>query len=152
MINIKDLHIHFGDKKVLKGVNLHIDKNSIFGFVGKNGAGKTTTMKAILGLLSPNQGQILIDGVEVTFGGEKTNKYIGYLYPKRYNKAINNINKKRFLLNILQLNKFRCVLCKRKVDLDNSFSNFGHKLVCSWCLYTRFNNFKSYREWAESND
>ena len=79
MIDIRNLYIKFGDKKVLNGINLHIPENSIFGFIGKNGAGKTTTMKAILGLLTPDDGKVYIKGEEVVFGGTNTNKNIGYL-------------------------------------------------------------------------
>ena len=79
MIKIENLTISFGDKMVLKRINLNIPKNSVFGFIGKNGAGKTTTMKAILGLLIPNEGNVIVNGEKVVFGGTSTNKYIGYL-------------------------------------------------------------------------
>ena len=79
MINIENLYVRFGEKEVLKGLNLKVNKNSIFGFIGKNGSGKTTTMKTILGLLTPNSGKIYVNGEEVVFGGSNTNKYIGYL-------------------------------------------------------------------------
>ena len=51
MLRITDLHKRFGDKEVLRGLNLTVPEHSIYGFIGKNGAGKTTTMKTILGLL-----------------------------------------------------------------------------------------------------
>lgn len=79
MIKIKNLSISFKEKKVLKCINLNIPENSIFGFIGKNGAGKTTTMKAILGLLTPNSGEIIVNNEKVLFGAANTNKYIGYL-------------------------------------------------------------------------
>ena len=79
MIKIQNLFISFGEKEVLKGLNLSIPNNSVFGFIGKNGAGKTTTMKAILGLLTPDSGVIYVNGEKVVFGGTNTNKYIGYL-------------------------------------------------------------------------
>ena len=79
MIKIENLHISFKDKKVLKGLNLTVPKNSVFGFIGKNGSGKTTTMKAILGLLTPNEGEVFVNDEKVEFGGTNTNKYIGYL-------------------------------------------------------------------------
>ena len=79
MIRIENLYISFKDKEVLKGLNLNIPQNSVFGFIGKNGAGKTTTMKAILGLLTPDSGKVFVDGKEVVFGGTNTNKIIGYL-------------------------------------------------------------------------
>ena len=48
MLQITGLHKRFGDKEVLKGLNLTVPEHSIFGFIGRNGAGKTTTMKTIL--------------------------------------------------------------------------------------------------------
>jgi ABC-2 type transport system ATP-binding protein len=47
MLCITDLHKRFGDKEVLRGLNLTVPEHSIYGFIGKNGAGKTTTMKTI---------------------------------------------------------------------------------------------------------
>jgi ABC-2 type transport system ATP-binding protein len=79
ILTIKGLEKSFGDKKVLKGLDLTVPEHSIFGFVGKNGAGKTTAMKAVLGLLSIDGGEIYVAGERVSFGQTKTNKYIGYL-------------------------------------------------------------------------
>ena len=45
MLRITGLEKRFGDKAVLKGLDLAVPEHSIFGFIGKNGAGKTTTMK-----------------------------------------------------------------------------------------------------------
>lgn len=69
----------FGTKKVLKDLSLAVPEHSVFGFIGENGAGKTTTMKMILGLLRPDSGAIEVCGEKVTFGENKTNRYIGYL-------------------------------------------------------------------------
>ena len=79
MLQISDLSIKFKDKEVLKGLNLNVPSNSVFGFVGKNGAGKTTTMKIILGLLKPDNGKVYVNGEEVSYGYTYTNKYIGFL-------------------------------------------------------------------------
>ena len=68
-----------GDKKVLRGLDLKIPQNKVFGFVGRNGAGKTTTMKLILGLLKADKGDILVNGEKVTCGNTATNRFIGYL-------------------------------------------------------------------------
>ena len=65
MLQISDLSIKFKDKEVLKGLNLNVPSNSVFGFVGKNGAGKTTTMKIILGLLKPDNGKVYVNGEEL---------------------------------------------------------------------------------------
>ena len=79
MLRITDLHKHFGDKEVLRGLNLSVPEHSIYGFVGKNGAGKTTTMKMILGLLKADLGEIVVNGEKVVYGQTATNCYIGYL-------------------------------------------------------------------------
>lgn len=79
ILTITDLKKSFGDKKVLRGLNLSVPKHSVFGFIGRNGAGKTTAMKAALGLLKPDGGEIYCSGEKVTYGQTKTNRYIGYL-------------------------------------------------------------------------
>lgn len=79
VLTIQNLKKSFGSKKVLCGLNLSVPEHSIFGFIGKNGAGKTTTMKAILGLLRPDSGEIFCMGERVRFGQAATNRYIGYL-------------------------------------------------------------------------
>ena len=79
MLQIKGLRKRFGDKTVLQDLDLTVPEGSIFGFVGKNGAGKTTTMKAVLGLLQPDAGEILVAGQPVRFGSTQTNAQIGYL-------------------------------------------------------------------------
>lgn len=79
MLGITDLYKSFGDKKVLRGLNLAVAEHSVFGFVGKNGAGKTTTMKVVLGLLGADSGEITVNGERVAYGQTATNRYIGYL-------------------------------------------------------------------------
>lgn len=79
MLCITDLCKRFGEKQVLNGLSLSVREHSIFGFIGKNGAGKTTTMKAVLGLLQVDSGEITVNGARVTFGGTVTNRFIGYL-------------------------------------------------------------------------
>ena len=79
MLRITDLHKRFGDKEVLRGLNLTVPEHSIYGFIGKNGAGKTTTMKTVLGLLKADSGEIIVGGEKVVYGQTSTNQYIGYL-------------------------------------------------------------------------
>lgn len=79
MLKITNLHKSFGDKQVLKGLNLTVPENCIFGFIGKNGTGKTTTMKMILGLLKIDEGEITLNQEKVVYGETSTNRFIGYL-------------------------------------------------------------------------
>ena len=79
VLTIQNLKKNFGSKEVLCGLDLSVPEHSIFGFIGKNGAGKTTTMKAILGLLKADSGEIHVMGEKVRFGQTNTNRHIGYL-------------------------------------------------------------------------
>jgi ABC transporter. len=79
ILEVKQLYKRFGNREVLKGLDMDVPEHSIFGFVGKNGAGKTTTMKIILGLLKPDSGSVTVCGEEVRYGETKTNRNIGFL-------------------------------------------------------------------------
>ena len=79
MLRITGLCKRFGDKEVLKGLDLNVPAGSIFGFIGVNGAGKTTAMKTVLGLLKADSGEIYVNGERVVYGQTATNRYIGYL-------------------------------------------------------------------------
>lgn len=79
MLHITNLKKRFGEKEVLTGLGLSVPEHSVFGFIGKNGAGKTTTMKAVLGLLEPDEGEITVAGEKVVYGQTATNHHIGYL-------------------------------------------------------------------------
>ncbi len=79
VLTIQSLSKAFGGQKIIDNLNMTVPEGSVFGFIGQNGAGKTTTMKMVLGLLRPNQGEIIVCNEPVHFGQTKTNQYIGYL-------------------------------------------------------------------------
>ena len=78
MLEIKKLCKKFGKFHALNGLDIHIPKGSLYGFVGPNGAGKTTTIKIMTGLLYADSGQVLINGVDVTGGFNDLKLSIGY--------------------------------------------------------------------------
>ncbi|MBU3136295.1 ABC transporter ATP-binding protein [Clostridium gasigenes] len=78
-VQIKDLQMNFGDKKVLKGINLDIPVGKIIGYIGPNGAGKSTTVKIILGLVEGYTGEVKIFGEDISNGNEEYKKRIGYV-------------------------------------------------------------------------
>lgn len=64
MIEFRDVHASYdGSAPILKGVSFTIRDGEFVAFVGTNGAGKSTTMRLVNGLLKPDAGQVLIDGV-----------------------------------------------------------------------------------------
>lgn len=54
----EDLHVGFGRRPVLRGLDLRVGAGEIYGYLGRNGAGKTTTVKTVLGVLSPQRGVV----------------------------------------------------------------------------------------------
>ncbi|MGV6811419.1 MAG: ABC transporter ATP-binding protein [Brevirhabdus sp.] len=65
MINLSDIHKSFGPKQVLRGVNLDIGSGESMVIIGGSGTGKSVLLKCVLGLVTPDQGQILLDGQDV---------------------------------------------------------------------------------------
>src|ERR1035437_439671 len=70
-IRIRDLHQRFGDQIILRGVNLDIFCGETLALLGGSGGGKSVLIKHIPGLLTPWQGQVFVDGVEISQMGER---------------------------------------------------------------------------------
>lgn len=69
------------EKVALNGLNLHIEKGDFITVIGGNGAGKSTMLNAIAGVWKPDEGQVIIDGVDVTSMPEhKRAKYLGRVF------------------------------------------------------------------------
>ncbi|HOO00014.1 MAG TPA: ABC transporter ATP-binding protein [Syntrophales bacterium] len=66
MIQIIDIHKSFGRQKVLDGVDLDIEAGKTTVIIGRSGGGKSVLLKHIIGLLKPDRGQILVEGVDIT--------------------------------------------------------------------------------------
>lgn len=62
LLTTRNLTKTFGKHKAVDGINMHIKKGSIYGFIGRNGAGKTTFMKIISGLSAPSEGEFSLFG------------------------------------------------------------------------------------------
>ncbi|MCM8818009.1 MAG: LPS export ABC transporter ATP-binding protein [Candidatus Omnitrophica bacterium] len=67
MLEIKNIKKSFKNKVVLKGISINVNKGEIVGLLGPNGAGKTTTFEIIMGFLMPDNGNIIMDGRDITF-------------------------------------------------------------------------------------
>ncbi len=66
MLEINDIHTYYGNIHALNGISLKVEKGEIVTLIGANGAGKTTTLRTIAGLLKPRQGQVLLEGEDIT--------------------------------------------------------------------------------------
>ena len=65
MLQLTDLHTHYGLSHVLHGVTLHVGVGEVVGLFGRNGVGKTTVMKAIAGWVKPTSGTIELAGEQI---------------------------------------------------------------------------------------
>ncbi len=79
MIEVSHVSRFFGNFSAVNDVSFSIPTGQIVGLLGPNGAGKTTTMRMITGFLSPSDGQILIDGVDISQAPVESKKKIGYM-------------------------------------------------------------------------
>jgi ABC-2 type transport system ATP-binding protein len=70
---------HFGRTTALDGIDLSVREGEIYGFLGRNGAGKTTTIRALMGIVTPDAGEIELLGRAVKRVDVKTKQRIGYV-------------------------------------------------------------------------
>ncbi|OGQ22477.1 MAG: ABC transporter ATP-binding protein [Deltaproteobacteria bacterium RIFCSPLOWO2_02_FULL_44_10] len=65
MIELKNIHKSFGKQKVLRGIDLTIPKGKITVILGASGCGKTVLLRHIIGLFTPEQGKVIVDGTDI---------------------------------------------------------------------------------------
>ena len=79
IIRAVNLQMAYGDKVVLRGLNLEVPRGQILGYIGPNGAGKTTTVKILCGMLSGWTGQATVCGLDVGNQTLEVKRRIGYV-------------------------------------------------------------------------
>ena len=78
-LQVRGLHKAFGTVQAVRGVDLEVPSGCFFGLVGPNGAGKTTTLSMVTGLLRPDRGTVLLDGIDVWADPREAKRRIGVL-------------------------------------------------------------------------
>jgi len=78
-IILESVSKRFGDVWAVRDLSLRIEYGRVYGLLGPNGSGKSTTMKMILGLVKPDSGKILVDGIDVSKDPVEVRKMIGYV-------------------------------------------------------------------------
>jgi branched-chain amino acid transport system ATP-binding protein len=65
MLKVEGIHTYYGNSYVLQGVSLSVERGEVVSLLGRNGMGKSTTIKTIMGLVSPREGKVTLNGVEL---------------------------------------------------------------------------------------
>lgn len=81
ILELKNLSKRYGKKQAVNNISLTLEKGKIIGLLGPNGSGKSTIIKMVNGLLTPNEGEILVDGKNV---GVESKKIVSYLPERTY--------------------------------------------------------------------
>ncbi len=142
-IEVKELKKSYGKNIALKGITFNVKKGSITGFLGRNGAGKTTTVRVLLGLLRKDEGEVRIEGRDVTNGQHaEVRRKIGYmpenfsLYTNMTGQEVLDLNSKFFG----KMNQKKAMEYSKALNLDlekkmKSFSK-GMKQAISFVIAT----------------
>ena len=79
VIEVRDLHKAFGVVKAVDGVSFMARDGEITGLLGPNGAGKTTTLRMLYTLMTPDRGQVLVDGIDASVDALAVRRQLGVL-------------------------------------------------------------------------
>jgi len=79
MIEVRDLHKAFGPVKAVEGVSFSARDGEITGLLGPNGAGKTTTLRMLYTLMTPDRGEVLVDGINASTDALAVRRQLGVL-------------------------------------------------------------------------
>ena len=104
-LEIKNLSISYKKRTVLKDVSLSVKKGEAIGLLGPNGAGKTTCFYCVTGLIFPNKGQILLDGMDITHFPVYRRARIGIGYLPQEASIFRGLNVADNIRSVLQLNE-----------------------------------------------
>ena len=70
---------HYGNKRVVDSLNLHVEQGQVYGFLGRNGAGKSTAIKMLMGMVQPDSGKVELLGEDVSQLKAETRERIAYI-------------------------------------------------------------------------
>lgn len=107
MLQVKGVtKVYSNEKKAVDALNLEIRQGEIFGFIGPNGAGKTTTLKMITGIISPSEGDILINGHSIRTDAVAAKQSFTFVpdHPEIYD-AVKGIDYLNFIADMYEVSK-----------------------------------------------
>ena len=66
LLSVEGLHVSYGAKQVLRGIDYHVREREVVAVLGANGSGKSTSLNTISGFVAPSAGRIVFDGTDIT--------------------------------------------------------------------------------------
>jgi lipopolysaccharide export system ATP-binding protein len=112
----------YGNKRVVKGVSVEVNKGEIVGLLGPNGAGKTTSFYMIVGLIKPNEGNVFLDGQDISSLPMYKRAQMGIGYLSQEASIFRKMTVEDNLLAVLEMTKLSKEQQKQKCeDLLNEF-------------------------------
>ena len=84
MIEVRNISKRYSGHTALDKLSFTVERGEFFGYLGPNGAGKTTSIKAMLGLVCPDEGRVLVDGIDVAEDPIAVRARIGYVPDKPF--------------------------------------------------------------------
>ncbi len=78
-LEVEDLAAGYGEELVIDGLSFSVEGPGLLQILGPNGSGKTTLLRALLGLLRPVRGRVLVNGEDITGRPEEASAYVGYV-------------------------------------------------------------------------
>ena len=112
----------YGEKRVVKGVSVEVNKGEIVGLLGPNGAGKTTSFYMIVGLIKPNEGKVFLDGEDISSLPMYKRAQMGIGYLSQESSIFRKMTVEDNLLAVLEMTRLTKEEQKQKCeDLLNEF-------------------------------
>ncbi|MBC7081282.1 MAG: ABC transporter ATP-binding protein [Thermoplasmatales archaeon] len=123
MIEVKNLRKTYNGLVAVKNISFETKKGEVFALLGPNGAGKTTTIKAILGLIKIDEGEIRINGMDISSNEREVKKLIGYLpeSPSFY-ENLTALQTLKFFAELKDFEKEKCVEILKEVGLGDAIN------------------------------
>ena len=107
VLRAENLKKSYGNRLVVKGIDIEVSTGEIIALLGRNGAGKTTTFQMMVGLIKPDSGTIYLDGIDISrhTSNRRADSGITYL-PQEYSVFLKTTVEKNLTM-ILELKKYK---------------------------------------------
>lgn len=118
IIEVKNLHKRFGDNEVLRGINTTVSRGEVIAIIGPSGCGKSTFLRSLNLLELPTDGQVLLDGIDITSREVNINEMrqrVGMVF-QQFNLFPNMTIKRNIMLAPVELGKMTSAEALDKAD------------------------------------